>query len=111
MSVRMVRRGFTLIELLTVVAIIALLVSILLPSMSRAREQAKRVYCSSNLRSIGQAALAYANEDEHELLIPIHQSMVTYKPSSDYWLWRTAMWVFVRRSLSTRIVPDQPGAA
>jgi prepilin-type N-terminal cleavage/methylation domain-containing protein len=54
------KRGFTLIELLVVVAIIALLISILLPNLGKAKEQANRVYCSANLRSIGFSLQSYA---------------------------------------------------
>ena len=55
--------GFTLIELLVVVAIIALLVSILLPSLRQARELARRAVCGANLHHIGVAINMYASEN------------------------------------------------
>jgi len=56
------RRGFTLIELLVVVAIIGLLISILLPSLQRAREQAKLVSCAANSKQIGTTLHVYQAE-------------------------------------------------
>lgn len=56
-------RGFTLIEILVVVAIIALLISILLPSLTRAREQARGVACLANLGQLSKAELLYQTQN------------------------------------------------
>jgi prepilin-type N-terminal cleavage/methylation domain-containing protein len=97
------KAGFTLIELLVVVAIIALLISILLPSLAHAREQGKKAVCLSNLRSVAQSMAGYSSEDEAENAIPIQQQMVTagyYSNSgsipggggsSPYWALRTVI--------------------
>ena len=58
-----------MIELLVVIAIIAILASMLLLALSKARERAKRVQCSANLKQIGMAIIDYANEYE-DYIVP-----------------------------------------
>lgn len=74
--------AFTLIELLVVISIIALLLSILMPSLQKAKEQARKVICSSRMHQVGIAVTMYAGDYSHKM--PPFISGMTYKPISSY---------------------------
>jgi prepilin-type N-terminal cleavage/methylation domain-containing protein len=73
----MSRRAFTLVELLVVIGIIAVLVSILLPALNKARDAANKVACASNIRQLTFATLLYAQENKS--VFPRQGAMKTFK--------------------------------
>ncbi len=75
------RQGFTLIELLVVISIIALLISILLPAMKKARDAGKNVADLTNLRSIGQAMTAY-EADEGRYPLSFQETKRNFEPGA-----------------------------
>ncbi len=64
--------GFTLIDILVSIAVIALLIGIMLPSLSQVREMSRRVLCASNVRQIGFGLLMYADANKDFLAPTIH---------------------------------------
>ena len=93
MSRKAPSKGFTLVELLVVIGIIAVLISMLLPALTKAREAANRTSCLSNLRQIHQALAMYAVEYKDK--VPLGGSggggaTNGMAGGSNYWLTRTA---------------------
>jgi prepilin-type N-terminal cleavage/methylation domain-containing protein len=86
------RSAFTLVELLVVIGIIALLISILLPSLGKARASATSVKSQSNLRQIGIALEAYRVENRGQLPVAAYASL----PDRARWRWADSLYTFMK---------------
>ena len=79
------RKAFTLIELLVVIAVIAVLMGILMPSLRMAREQARSIVCSSNLKTLVLGYTLYAG-DNNGKLVNGHCHVSGFDPKNPYWV-------------------------
>jgi prepilin-type N-terminal cleavage/methylation domain-containing protein/prepilin-type processing-associated H-X9-DG protein len=98
------RRGFTLVELLVVIGIIALLMSILLPALNRARESAKRTQCLSNLRQIGLAFGMYTAQNKGNLP---HHAASRSAPAPSVNGHRDSDWIYWQQVLPAGVTVHQ----
>jgi prepilin-type N-terminal cleavage/methylation domain-containing protein len=118
------RKGFTLIELLVVIAIIAILAAILFPVFARARENARRASCQSNLKQIGLGILQYAQDYDEKFPSPAvcgpitletgqnsgNSACATPAPGNYYHLWMHIIHPYVK-SVQVFNCPSQSDTA
>jgi prepilin-type N-terminal cleavage/methylation domain-containing protein/prepilin-type processing-associated H-X9-DG protein len=110
------QRGFTLIELLVVIAIISILAAILFPVFARARENARRTSCLSNLKQMGLGAMQYIQDYDGKF--PLYSYASSVAPTADEggawdswknWYWPNMFYPYIKNR-QIFICPSSPAA-
>lgn len=90
------RKAFTLIELLVVIAIIAILAAILFPVFARARENARRASCQSNMKQVGLGIMQYTQDYDESMPSTFYKTDQASNPATDAYKWMDAIYPYVK---------------
>jgi type II secretory pathway pseudopilin PulG len=101
-------RAFTIIDLLVSIAVMALLISIMLPSITSAQEAARRVACRSNVRQIGLGLVMYANDHDGQLASSIFLDPTLFSSTSSPTALAPVYNSELTRMIALRVAPGEP---